>query len=120
MDSHFHHDASHYHKPLDQVLVTSFFGSVSRVQQTPAIKDTIGDIQDFQQLAASESMDPRTCDDVSETVATAAAQAVEAGREDAEVADGPVGSLPGGLAGLQVYFGMLALVVLIGVVTTVR
>jgi len=44
LESHFDYDASHYPKALNEVPVTSFFGSVSNPQPMPALQQSVGDV----------------------------------------------------------------------------
>jgi hypothetical protein len=44
LDSHFHYDVTNYNRPLIDVPVTDFFGSVSAVRPTPDISSTSGDL----------------------------------------------------------------------------
>ena len=53
LDSHFHYDASNYHRALDEVPVTDFFGSVSAVQPTPTLSKTAGDLLDSSSSSSS-------------------------------------------------------------------
>lgn len=42
LESHFFYDTSNYLRPLDQVLVTDFFGSVSATEPTPQLSSAAG------------------------------------------------------------------------------
>jgi len=44
LESHFDYDASHYPNALNEVPVTSFFGSVSNPQLMPALQQSVGDV----------------------------------------------------------------------------
>lgn len=129
MDSHFHYDTSHYKTPLHQVPVTNFFGSVSHVQPTPAISLTFGDGLDPQRGAATETEQRQTCDASYDkqkaAVATTAANEVTSAAAEAEynfgeVKHGPVELLQGSLFRAEVYNGLLALVLVVGIVTIIK
>lgn len=127
LDSHFHYDASHYPPPLNQVPVTSFFGSVSSVRSTPSLSSTgevaalLEDGQLLQAATASEAGEAgapaRACSNGAgvqhNTSAGAAVQhASEAGlpaiSDQAAVAVG-ASVHPGGIPGPAIYIGMMAL-----------
>lgn len=117
MDSHFHYDASHYPKPLHSVPVTSFFGSVSRIHQTPHINSTTGDDMDFQQNIPSADMQEDTTEERSVGASEAWGAAMEA---VSDVAHGPVQLELGAVVSMHVYAGLLVLALAVGFVTGLK
>eukprot|EP00878_Enallax_costatus_P044633 GHUV01053330.1.p1 GENE.GHUV01053330.1~~GHUV01053330.1.p1 ORF type:complete len:243 (+),score=70.40 GHUV01053330.1:721-1449(+) len=131
MDSHFHYDVSNYNKPLGQVPITSFFGSVSRVQQTPELRSTVGNatcIRDCAPEAATVAAAAST-QDITSNMATGTAPraAVKAGSRAghapttaAGVAVGPVRSELGGVVDSGVYIGLVVLMFVVGLASTLK
>lgn len=133
MDSHFHYDASYYHKPLNQVPITSFFGSVSKVQATPELSSTVGDVEAFLSVKAFASEAVRATAAATESVQgnaldmalnSVARSALEVGLPPSASADvvalGPVQSGLLGGVGSGVYFGMVILTVAVACASAVE
>jgi hypothetical protein len=119
LDSHFHYDASNYRRPLDQVPVTDFFGSVSSIRPTPALNSTAGDAdtgsnssRDTLQLGtAAEGGSTGVARRSSES--SSSSEALSCRQESVAVAVGPVEASPGGIVATQVYAGMGAVLCMV-------
>jgi hypothetical protein len=55
LESHFHHETANYHRPLSQVQVTEFFGSVSNVQTLQTCGDYHGRPATGKELLVNEA-----------------------------------------------------------------